>query len=937
MQHNMRDQWKNSYLFGSNSDFIEELYELYLDNPGNVDDKWRKYFDSLQDNSVQDVNHNDIRQKFTILTSNPLALAGGSDVMSSSQTAVYGLIASYRAWGHKFAKLDPLEREVVERPCELDYKTYGLASELDNEFYNDYDLRKAKKAKLKDIIAQYEAIYCSTAGFEFAYISEPDEQEWVRNYIEDNYVGFKLGNDEKKQILQKLTEAEGLERFLHTKYVGQKRFSLEGGDSLIPVLDRIISRSADNGIKDICFGMAHRGRLNTLINIVGKSPQKLIDEFDGNYPHYDFVTSGDVKYHKGYACEYTTVNGKRVNASLAYNPSHLEVVNPVVQGIVRARQDKLPNDKNQVMGVLIHGDSALIGLGTNQAVYNMSETRAYGICGMIHVVVNNQVGFTTSRRSDNRSSRYCTDIGKMVESPVIHVNADDLRAVAFAVDLAVDYRQKFAKDVMIDLVCFRRHGHNESDDPTLTQPLMYVKVKQHPGTRALFAKQLINEGVLTAEDESKLIETYRAGLLKGEHVAKDKMIPLPRYSFETKAYLKAKWTDEIKTKISRKKLAELAEKITRKPGGDFKLHPTVAKLIDARIAMAAGTQPVDYGMAETLAYAALLDEAVSIRLTGEDICRGTFTHRHATWHDMNRKRLSEGIYCPLKTVEPNNLFEIYDSILNEEGVLGFEYGYSLEAIPSLVLWEAQFGDFANGAQVMIDQFIVSGEAKWGNLSRLVLMLPHGFEGQGPEHSSARAERFLQLAAENNIQVVMPSTSAQMFHLLRRQAKSNYVKPLVILMSKKLLRFKDALSHVDELVEGSFKFVIGDETAKKTAERVILCGGPVYYDLVKARNEYKLDDKVAVIRVEQLYPFPEAQIKAELAKYTKAKVFVWAQEEPYNQGAWLQIREELDDCLDGKARFVASTRPRAAAPACGSTHMHLEQLQELLAGAFGKNS
>lgn len=932
---NMRDQWKSSYLFGSNGDFIEELYELYLENPENIDSKWRNYFDSIQDGSTRDVNHNDIKEKFTILTSNPLALAGGSEVMNSAQTAVYGLIASYRTFGHKFAKLDPLEREMIERPAELDYKTYGLANELENEFFNDYDLRRAKKVKLKDIIAHYESIYCGTAAFEFTYISELAEQEWIRNYIEENYPKFKLDNAEKKQILQKLTEADGLERFLHTKYVGQKRFSLEGGDSLIPLLDRVITKAADNGVNDVCLGMAHRGRLNTLVNIAGKSPQKLIDEFDGNYPHYDFVTSGDVKYHKGYACEYTTVNGKKVNTSLAYNPSHLEVVNPVVQGIVRAKQDRLHENKNQVMGVLIHGDSALIGLGTNQAVYNMSETRAYGGLGLIHIVVNNQVGFTTSRRNDNRSSRYCTDIGKMVESPVIHVNADDLRAVAFAADFAIDFRQKYARDVMIDLVCFRRHGHNESDDPTLTQPLMYVKVKQHPGTRALYAKQLIAEGVITEADEKELVDNYRSSFAKGEHIAKDKMKPLPRYFIDTKTMLKAKWTDEVKTKVSKKKLAELAEKVTRKPEGDFKLHPTVARLVDTRIAMAAGNQPVDYGMAETLAYAALLDEGISIRLTGEDICRGTFTHRHAAWHDMNRKQLSEGIYYPLNNAKNNSYFEIYDSILNEEGVLGFEYGYSLEAVPSLVLWEAQFGDFANGAQVMIDQFIVSGEAKWGNLSRLVLMLPHGYEGQGPEHSSARLERFLQLAAENNIQVVMPSNSAQMFHLLRRQVKGNYVKPLVVFMSKKLLRFKDALSHVDELTEGSFKFVIGDEVAKKTAERVILCGGPVYYDLVKARADYKLEDKVAIIRVEQLYPFPAEFIKAELAKYTKAKVFMWAQEEPYNQGAWLQIREDLDSCLDEKGRFVSATRPRAAAPACGSMHMHNEQLQDLLATAFGK--
>lgn len=933
----MQQNWSSSYLFGGNGDFIEELYEIYLENPSNVDTKWKAYFDSIQDGSKPDVNHSDVKEKFAILTSNPLATSSGGEVMNASQTKIYALIAAFRAWGHKFAKLDPLERQVVERPAELDYRTYGISdSELELEFYDDYDLRKAKLLKLRDILAKYEAIYCGKSAFEIVHIGDLHEQEWLREYIETKYTQYTLNNQDKKQILQKLTEAEGLEKYLHTKYVGQKRFSIEGGDTLIPVLDRIINKSAEAGINDIYMGMAHRGRLNTLINITGKAPQKLFDEFDGNYPHYEFVTSGDVKYHKGYACEYVTVNNQTVKVALAFNPSHLEVINPVVQGVVRAKQDRLTDNKDSVMGILIHGDSALIGLGTNQAVFNMSLTRSYGGHGLIHIVVNNQVGFTTSRVSDNRSSRYCSDIAKMVESPIAHVNADDLRAVAFVCDMALDYRQKYKKDFMIDLVCFRRHGHNEADDPTLTQPLMYSKVKQHPGTRALFAKQLISEGVIADGDDTKLVEDYRNGLVKGEHINKDKMIPLPRYDFATEQFINAKWDDKVATAISATKLGELGAKVTQKPEDqDFKLHPTVAKLIDGRVAMAEGKQPIDFGMAETLAYAAILDDGISVRISGEDAGRGTFSHRHATWHNMNRKQLSEGIYIPLKNAQNKSWFAVYDSILNEEGVLGFEYGYSLENVHNLTIWEGQFGDFANGAQVMIDQFIISGEAKWGNLSRLAMILPHGYDGQGPEHSSARIERFLQLAAENNIVAAIPSTSAQMFHLMRRQAKANYVKPLVIFMSKKLLRFKDAMSTIDDITNGVFLPVIGDSEANKASKRVVLCTGQVYYDLVKARAERNLIDKVALIRVEQLYPFPSNEVRNELNKFNKATEFVWAQEEPYNQGAWLQIREDLDDCLDGKARFVGVARPRAAAPACGTSTMHNQQLADLLAQAMGE--
>ena len=933
----MQQNWNSSYLFGANGDFIEELYELYLADAKNVDSKWRQYFDSLQDGKSKDINHNEIKQKFSIITSNPQFISSiPNDLLSSAQTRVYNLIAAYRLWGHKFAKLDPLERQDVERPLELSLLMHHLESELENEFFDDYDLSKAKKFKLKDIIANYEAIYCGSTGFEIGYVSELVENEWLRDFVEKEYLNFQLTVAEKKRILDKLTEAEGIEKFLHTKYVGQKRFSLEGGDTLIPVLDRMLIKSADVGVEEISLGMAHRGRLNTLVNILGKSPQKIYDEFDGNYPHYDFVTSGDVKYHKGYGCEYIIAPNKSVKIRLAYNPSHLEVVNPVVQGIVRAKQDRVTQNKPSVLGVLIHGDSALIGLGTNQAVFNMSKTRTYGGYGLIHIVVNNQVGFTTSRVSDNRSSRYCTDIAKMIEAPVIHVNADDLRAVIFSIDFALAYRQKFAKDVVLDMVCFRRHGHNEADDPTLTQPLMYSKVKLHPGTRARYAEELVAEGIIAKEVPQELIENYRNYLLKGEHPHQDKMIPLPRYNFAAEKYLNPKWTDPVSTKISLAKIAEFTEKLVKLPADEhFKPHPTIVKLIDNRKAMGEGKLAIDYGMAENLAYAAILDDGVSVRLSGEDAGRGTFSHRHAVWHSICRKELNEGIYTPLKNLQNNSWFAVYDSILNEEAVLGFEYGYSLATPKNMTIWEGQFGDFANGAQVIIDQFIASGEAKWGSLSRLTMILPHGFDGQGPEHSSARVERFLQLAAENNIIAVIPSTAAQMFHLMRRQALSDYIKPLMIFLSKKLLRFKDAMSSLDDISNGEFLPIIADTDAKHTAKRVILCTGQVYYDLTKYRAEHKLIEDVAIIRVEQLYPLPVELIKGELAKYAKAKEFIWAQEEPYNQGAWLQIREDLDGCLGGKLHFNSATRPRAAAPACGTSTMHNQQLADLLNQAFGR--
>lgn len=929
----MSENLGSSYLFGGNVSFVEELYETYLTSPDSLEPNWRKYFDSLQDGKSKDIDHTEIKEKFALFTQKPHSgdVSPSTSDVSAAQARVFELVLAYRKLGVDYADLDPLERRVLKKPASLELVTYGLSDEVDNEFYTDLSLKN--RLKLGDLIKRFDAIYCATIGFEFTHISNPKEQQWLTSYVENNYLNYSLTKSQKLQLLNKLTEAEGFERFLHTKYVGQKRFSLEGGDSLIPALDHLICLGAKQKIREVFIGMAHRGRLNTLVNITGKTPQKIFDEFESKYPQYDFVTSGDVKYHKGHKCNYKTPDGK-IKTTLAYNPSHLEVVNPVLNGMVRARQDKI-TDKDQILGVLIHGDSALIGLGTNQGVLNMSQTRAYGVDGMIHIVVNNQVGFTTSDVRDNRSSRFCSDIAKMVEAPIIHVNGDDIESVAFVVELALKYRQEFKKDIMLDMVCFRRHGHNEADDPTLTQPFMYRKVKAHPGTRALYAAELVKQGVISVSDVDKLVEDYRNGLLKGVHLQAANMEALPLYDeFDTKPILKAGVNDKVSTILDPEHILKITEIITTLPEG-FKPHPTVAKLIETRKAMGSGSQAIDFGMAETLAYGSLLQDGINIRISGEDTGRGTFSHRQAVWHDSNRDDLSDSGYVPLSKLENKSTFRIYDSVLNEECVLGFEYGYSITNLRDFVMWEAQFGDFANGAQVIIDQFIASAEVKWGTLSNLTMMLPHGYDGQGPEHSSARVERFLQLCAENNMQVVIPSTAAQMFHLLRRKAKTNWIKPLVIFMSKKILRSKDAASSINELANGGFKTVISDVLNNaKSAEKVILCTGQVYYDLFNHRAELNLTTSVAILRLEQLYPFPSEVLKSELAKFVKAREFVWVQEEPHNQGAWNQIRDELNASLTAQSHgFKVVSRPSSAAPACGLSTIHNAQIKAILDEAF----
>lgn len=658
----MLKEQSSSYLFGSNADFIEELYEQYLEDKNSVDIKWKQYFDSLQDGDLKDVAHARVKDKFAYITQNPILATNvvGSDT-STSQIKVWKLIENYRMLGVEAADLDPLKRVEITKPDCLNIKKLGLESELENEFYVDLDTTRGSKLKLKDIITRFDAMYCGTTGFEYSYITDVAEFEWIKQYVEHKYLDLKHSTREKKRLLEKLTESDGLERYLNTKFVGQKRFSLEGGDSLIPALDRFISNASKLGTKEVYIGMAHRGRLNVLVNINGKTPAKLYSEFEGNYKQGDFVTSGDVKYHKGYKCNYITESGT-VKVTTLYNPSHLEVVNPVLNGVVRAAQEKHGHDTSNVTGIIIHGDSALIGLGTNQGVFNMSNTRAYGVGGLVHIVINNQVGFTTSDTRDTRSSRFCTDLAKMIEAPVIHVNADDIERVAFVIDMAVEYRTRFKKDIMIDLVCFRRHGHNEADDPTLTQPLMYRKVKAHPGTRKVYADKLIAENTLTEAEVEAMFEDFRTALVKGEHLNASKMLPLPMYEdLDISLVKKAKAFDKIKTAISRDKIKQIAEIVTQLPHEKFQLHPTILRtVIEPRKLMGDGSLAIDFGMAETLAYGSLLSEGVNVRMCGEDSGRGTFSHRHAVWHDFNRTDITDSGYIPLANLENKSKFSIYD-------------------------------------------------------------------------------------------------------------------------------------------------------------------------------------------------------------------------------------------------------------------------------------
>ena len=943
----MQQYRSNSYLFGGNAPYVEELYEAYLDNPGSVPDNWRAYFDNLQNvpavdgSDNRDVAHAPVVESFAQRAkANAFALKTSSAdlAVARKQVHVQSLIAAYRFLGSRWADLDPLKRTERPKIPELEPAFYDLSeSDMDIMFSaaNTY-FSKAENMTLREIVQALRDTYCGSIGAEFMHITDPAEKRWWQERLEASRSKPVFTTEKKKHILDRLTAAEGLERYLHTKFVGQKRFSLEGGESFIPSMDEVVQRGGEAGVQEIVIGMAHRGRLNVLVNTLGKMPKDLFAEFDHTAPEH--LPSGDVKYHQGFSSDISTAGGA-VHLSLSFNPSHLEIVNPVVEGSVKARMERRGDTRGaQVLPVLVHGDAAFAGQGVVMETLALAQTRGYYTGGTLHIVINNQIGFTTSDPRDSRSTLYCSDVVKMIEAPVLHVNGDDPEAVVLCTQWALDYRQHFNKDVVVDIICFRKLGHNEQDTPALTQPLMYKKIAQHPGTRKLYGEKLVAQGVLAAEGPDEMVKGFRAAMDAGKHTVDPVLTNFKsKYAVDWAPFLGRKWTDAADTALPLAEIKRLAERITTIPAS-FKAHPLVDKVIADRAAMGRGDVNVDWGMGEHLAFASLVASGYAVRLSGEDCGRGTFVHRHAVLHDQNREKWDVGTYVPLENVAENQApFVVIDSILSEEAVLGFEYGYASAEPNTLTIWEAQFGDFVNGAQVVIDQFIASGEVKWGRVNGLTLMLPHGYEGQGPEHSSARLERFMQLAADNNMQIVQPTSASQIFHVLRRQMVRQFRKPLVIMTPKSLLRNKDATSPLSEFTRGEFKTVIPERDAEIVADkvkRVIACSGKVYYDLVKKREEKKGGD-VAIIRVEQLYPFPHKAFAAEMKRYPNATEVVWCQDEPQNQGAWFFVQHYIhENMLDGQKLGYAG-RPASASPAVGYAHLHQEQQKALLDQAFAK--
>ncbi|BDM63982.1 2-oxoglutarate dehydrogenase subunit E1 [Shewanella sp. NFH-SH190041] len=932
MQQGTMKAWlESSHLSGANSTYVEEMYEAYQDDPASVTDDWRAVFDNLPavngtPADVPEAAHSKIRDYFRSLALD--GRRGGHSRVSdpdldAKQVKVLQLINAYRFRGHQNANLDPLGLWKREPVKELDPAFHGLDSEdLDQEFNTGSFAHGGETMKLANLVSALQSTYCGSIGAEYMHITDTEEKRWIQQQLEPSLGHQGLSGAEKTRILEGLNAAEGMEKYLGAKFPGAKRFSLEGGDSLVPMLREILYRAGEAGTKEIVVGMAHRGRLNVLVNILGKRPAELFAEFAGK--HKGELGSGDVKYHQGFSSDFETPGGN-IHLALAFNPSHLEIVNPVVMGSVRARQDRRQCDSLQVMPITIHGDSAIAGQGIVQETFNMSQTRGFKVGGSIRIVVNNQVGFTTSLHQDVRSTEYCTDIAKMVQAPIFHVNADDPEAVAFVSRLAVDYRNTFRRDVVIELVCYRRHGHNEADEPSATQPLMYAKIKKHPTPRKLYADKLIAEQTLGQDDVTAMVNGYRDALDKGDCVVKE-WRPMTLHTVDWSPYLGHDWDVAYQAEMPLSRLLNLAKKLTDIPEG-HKLQSRVAKIYKDRLAMANGEKPLDWGFAETLAYASILEDRRRVRLTGQDSGRGTFFHRHSVLHNQN----DATTYLPLRHVADNQgEIDIIDSVLSEASVLAFEYGYATAEPGGLTIWEAQFGDFANCAQVVIDQFVSSGEQKWGRLCGLTLLLPHGYEGQGPEHSSARLERFLQLCANHNMQVCVPSTPAQVYHMLRRQVVRPMRRPLIVMSPKSLLRHPMAVSSLEDLALGQFQNVIGevDELDCSQVDRVVLCSGKVYFELLEKRRAEELHN-VAIIRVEQLYPFPHDEMQKHLAKFQHVTDFVWCQEEPQNQGAWYCSQHHFWAAIPAGARLHYAGREASAAPACGYPELHALQQQELI--------
>ena len=938
-------------LAADNANYIDILYEQYLEDPNSVGSDWQTYFEQYK--SPNDAPHNAIKDQFLLLARNQTANKVSTDTSSATtshsnnvgdnkQMGVQQLISAYRRRGHRRAQLDPLSLHPRAEVEDLTLAYHNLSdADLDTVFpTNDLNIGK-NEAPLREIIEIMERVYCRYIGTEYMHVTTSTEKRWMEKYLETNLGHISFDTEKRLSILERLTAAEGLEKYLARKYTGVKRFGLEGGESFIPAINEIIQRAGGYGTKEMVIGMAHRGRLNLLVNILGKNPADLFDEFDGKVQPEK--GSGDVKYHNGFSSNVMTPGGE-AHLALAFNPSHLEIVAPVLQGSVRARQVRRNNQPlhenkigNSVLPIVIHGDAAFAGQGVVQETFQMSQTRAYTTGGTIHIVINNQVGFTTSRQEDARSTEYCTDVAKMVHAPILHVNGDDPESVVFAAQLALDYRHEFDKDIIIDLFCYRRNGHNEADEPSATQPLMYAVIKKLPTTRTIYAKQLIEEGLLSKEDETRLEDEYRESLDRGEYVANSLVNePNEQLFVDWKPYLGHDLVDDWDTSVDIEVLKGYGRRMAQMPEG-YKLQRQVQKVVEQRLAMQTGEEPLNWGAAETLAYASLVDnDKVLVRITGEDVGRGTFSHRHSELYNIE----DGSMYVPLAHLsEDQARFATYNSLLSEEAVLAFEYGYATTVPNALVVWEAQFGDFVNGAQVVIDQFIASGETKWQRVCGLTMLLPHGFEGQGPEHSSARLERFLQLCAEDNMQVITPTTPAQIYHALRRQAVRPIRKPLIVMSPKSLLRHKLATSQLEELANGMFETVLPemDQQNPDNVTRMVLCGGKVYYDLLEQRRALGLDH-VAIVRIEQLYPLPEKRLVAEIEKYSNLQEIVWTQEEPLNQGAWYYLAPHMFRIVvphPTRAKVMEPVaRPASAAPATGSAKLHIQQQQALIAGGLG---
>lgn len=918
---------KTSFLFGGNAVFIEELYRQYLANPASVDQTWQEFFREVKDNNESLANKS--TAKVILKTELIESKISENPASTTNKFNIGAMIKDYRKYGHYLANLDPLGLEIrkTKNDLNLDIENFGFTKDQLNNVIEHKFLKKTYT--LSELVNFLDKTYASSIGVEFEQVENAEEKNWLYSVLEST--NSILSAEEKKTILNDLVEVEGFEQYLHTKFPGAKRFSVEGGDAFIVAMDKAIDLSMQCGVEEIVIGMAHRGRLNTLTKVVGKPYKAVIAGFIiGSVFPEELNISGDVKYHLGYSTDRIKDN-KKIHISLAGNPSHLEAVNPIVAGKVRSKQDIIKDTKrNKVKAILVHGDSAFCGQGVVAESLSMSPLAAYDVGGILHFVINNQLGFTANA-ADTRASRYSTEFAKIIAAPILHVNGDDIEAVLKATYIAVEYRQKFGKDIVLEIVCYRKYGHNEGDEPMYTQGKMYSIIKNKPTPGNIYANELVKSGIIDNNYFSKLKEEFKAKLDKEFEQAKN-------YKQEAQ-FLGGLWqgisrTSEsiVVTGVSKKALQELGIKLCEIPK-NFAANSKLKKLFEARKNSLTADQPIDWATAEQLAFASLLTFGTKVRLTGQDSGRGTFSHRHSVLHNQ----IDDTTYVPLNNLSENQAkYEVADSNLSEYAVLGFEYGYSLANPKNLILWEAQFGDFANGAQIIFDQFISSSETKWLRMSGLVVLLPHGFEGQGPEHSSARLERFLQLSAESNMYVTYPTTPASIFHLLRRQILGNTRKPLIVMSPKSLLRHKYAVSKLDELGDNTSFVPVLDEVNKideNNVTKVILCSGKVYYDLFEMRGS---SSNIVIIRLEQLYPFEKKLVASLLKKYNKAKEFIWCQEEPMNMGAWRYIASHLNNALkeaDINNEFKYVGRSESASPAVGSLQVHNKQQEKLLKEAL----